>query len=187
MRIGQTPSQTVGPFFAFGLHEHQDMVGEATLGQRIRILGNVYDGDGAPIVDALVELWQADAQGIYNHPEDPRQAEADPNFQGFGRSGTAGEGFVFKTIRPGPVPSPDGGQQAPHIFVRVFSRGMLIHANSRLYFSDEPANAEDPVLAAVPAARQHTLIAQLQPGRDLPTYRFDIHLQGENETVFFEP
>ncbi|MCB0027532.1 MAG: protocatechuate 3,4-dioxygenase subunit alpha [Anaerolineales bacterium] len=187
MKIGQTPSQTVGPFFAFGLHERQDMAGEAALGQRIRILGNVYDGDGAPIVDALVELWQADAQGIYNHPEDPRQAEADPNFHGFGRSGTVHGGFVFKTIKPGTVPAPAGGQQAPHIFVRVFSRGMLIHANSRLYFSDEPANARDAVLATVPAERRHTLIAQLQSGQDLPTYKFDIFLQGEDETVFFEP
>ena len=187
MRIGQTPSQTVGPFFAFGLPERQDMVDEATLGQRIRIMGNVYDGDGAPVVDALVELWQADAQGVYDHPEDPRQAEADPNFSGFGRSGTVGNGFVFKTIKPGPVTAPDGSQQAPHIFVRVFSRGMLIHANSRLYFSDEPANAEDQVLATVPTARQQTLIAQLQAGQDLPTYRFDIHLQGEQETVFFAP
>jgi protocatechuate 3,4-dioxygenase alpha subunit len=186
--LKQTPSQTVGPFFSFGLTLGGEnmLVNERTSGQRIYIEGRVLDGDGEPVPDALVEIWQADAYGFFNHPADPNQAKADRYFHGFGRSGTVEGGrFWFKTIKPGPIPGPD--QQAPHVNVRVFARGMLIHAVTRLYFSDESANEHDPVLNSVNPKRRQTLIAVRQESEDLPTYRFDIHLQSERETVFFDP
>lgn len=186
----QTPSQTVGPFFSFGLiwEGGNVLVSDQTAGQRILIEGTVYDGDDHPIVDAMVEIWQADANGIHNHPDDPRHAEADPAFRGFGRSDTVDNGrFSFKTVKPGPVPFDDERMQAPHVSVRVFSRGMLVHAITRLYFSDEEANGTDPILNLVDQDRQYTLIATRQESEDLPTYRFDIHLQGDDETAFFTP
>ncbi|MFN8492266.1 MAG: protocatechuate 3,4-dioxygenase subunit alpha [Caldilineaceae bacterium] len=188
----QTPSQTVGPFFHYGLifGGENILVNEQTVGQPIRIKGRVLDGDGQPIPDALVEIWQADAEGHFNHAADPQQAQADPHFRGFGRAETtaAGNQFVFHTIKPGLVTWDAERKQAPHINVRVFARGMLIHAYTRLYFSDErDANATDPVLNLVEAARQPTLIAQLEKNAGLPTYRFDIVLQGVGETVFFDP
>lgn len=186
----QTPSQTVGPFFSFGLIHGGDnlLVNEQATGERIYITGTVFDGDGQPISDALLEIWQADAQGIYNHPADPRREQADSYFRGFGRSETVNNGtFRFKTIKPGRVAWEGEQTQAPHINVRVFARGMLIHALTRLYFADEAANETDPILNQVPAARRHTLIANREASADLPTYRFDIHLQGERETVFFNP
>jgi protocatechuate 3,4-dioxygenase alpha subunit len=131
----------------------------------------------------MIEIWQADADGCHNHPADPNHAHADPNFAGFGRSDTRDGGrFKFETVKPGRVQG-----QAPHINMRVFSRGMLVHANTRLYFGDEASNNEDPVLAVVPSERRHTLIAQLQTGAGLPTYHLDIVLQGAGETVFFTP
>jgi protocatechuate 3,4-dioxygenase alpha subunit len=189
--LKQTPSQTVGPFFHFGLTLGSEnvLVNERTSGQRIYIEGRVLDGDGEPVPDAMVEIWQADAQGRFNHPADPQHAKADKFFRGFGRSGTATDGkFWFKTIKPGPVPWDDGQNQAPHVNIRVFARGMLIHAVTRLYFSDEEANQADPVLNSIedPAHRQ-TLIAAREESEDLPCYCFDIHLQGERETVFFNP
>jgi len=186
----QSPSQTVGPFFHIGLiHAGQEiLVEERTRGQRILVRGRVLDGAGAPVPDAMLEIWQADAGGIYNHPADPRQAQADPDFLGFGRAATDPNGeYQFKTIKPGPVPGNHGQQQAPHINLRVFARGMLIHATTRLYFPDETANDTDPLLAAVPDPdRRRTLVASAVPGEDLPTYRFDVVLQGEKETVFFD-
>lgn len=186
----QTPSQTVGPFFSFGLILGNDniLINDETKGTRIYLVGKIIDGDGLPVPDAMVEIWQADAQGIYNHPSDPQYEDVDKSFRGFGRSDTVDEGaFSFRTIRPGPVPWTDGGMQAPHINVRVFSRGMLIHAITRIYFSDEEANQTDPVLNSVDPARRGTLIATLEESDDLPRYRLDIHLQGERETVFFNP
>ncbi|MGB0385989.1 MAG: protocatechuate 3,4-dioxygenase subunit alpha [Ardenticatenaceae bacterium] len=193
--LQQSPSQTVGPFFHDGLifGGENILVNDRTQGEQIYIEGQVLDGDGVPVVDALVEIWQADANGYFNHPADPGQSKADPFFAGFGRSQSAKEGrlgratcFGFKTVKPGIIASEDQ-KQAPHISVHVFARGMLIHALTRLYFSDEHANQSDPVLNSVPEARQHTLIAQRQAVQGLPTYRFDIHLQGEEETVFFNP
>lgn len=180
----QSSSQTVGPFFHFGLilGGENMLVNEKTHGQRIYIKGQVFDGDGAPVTDALVEIWQADAQGYFNHPADPHQAQADLHFRGFGRSGTTGEGFWFKTIKPGLV----AGTAAPYVNVRLFSRGMLIHAVTRLYFSDETGNQADAVLNSIKPERRQTLIAMLEESDDLPTYRFDIRLQGEKETVFFD-
>lgn len=186
----QTPSQTAGPFFHIGLidGDENNLVTPQTAGERITIEGRVLDGDGERVLDALVEIWQADAQGIFDHPADPRREQADEHFRGFGRSDTAGDGtFWFKTVKPGPVPWDEETMQAPHINVCVFARGMLIHAVTRLYFSDESANERDPVLSAVDAERRPTLIARRVESEDLPTYRLDIHLQGEQETVFFDP
>jgi len=183
---GQSPSQTVGPFFHYGLiHGNENiLVNEQTAGQRIDIKGRVFDGDGEPVPDAMVEIWQADAQGFFNHPADPNQAKADKNFRGFGRSDTVNGGqFYFKTIKPGIIP----GTQTPYVNVRIFSRGMLIHAYTRLYFSDESGNADDPVLNSIPDERRSTLIAQRIEVDGVPPYQFDVHLQGEGETVFFDP
>lgn len=192
MKPGQSPSQTVGPFFHYGLMTKEDshiLIDEFTKGQRISIIGQVLDGAGNPVPDAMLEIWQADAGGHFNHEADPHHEQADPHFRGFGRADTVRDGkFSFKTIKPGTVPFDGQRDQAPHINVRVFSRGMLIHAYTRLYFSDEEAaNQQDPVLNLVPADRQHTLIAQREPSGELPTYCFIVRLQGEDETVFFNP
>lgn len=188
--LKQTPSQTVGPFFHIGMVREAEnlLVDEAISGERIYIKGRLLDGDSQPVSDALVEIWQADAQGIYNHPADPQHEKADKSFRGFGRSATTEDGnFLFKTIKPGVVAWDDQQDQARHANVRVFARGMLIHAVTRLYFSDESANQTDPVLNSVDPERRQTLIAKREKSEDLPTYRFDIHLQGERETVFFNP
>jgi protocatechuate 3,4-dioxygenase alpha subunit len=192
MQLKQTPSQTVGPFFHYGLVDHGGeniLVNDDTRGKRILLKGQVTDGSGTPVSDAMLEIWQADESGAFNHPEDPHHAQADPNFTGFGRAPTNKNGiFTFKTIKPGVVPYDDSTPQAPHVNVRVFSRGMLIHAYTRLYFGDEPeANAADPVLNMVPPERRHTLIALPEEHGDLTTYCFNIALQGDNETIFFEP
>lgn len=193
----QTPSQTVGPFFSIGLIRGVEnvMVNEQTAGERITIEGRVLDGAGEPVLDALVEIWQADANGIFNHESDPRQAQADPHFRGFGRSQTTDDGrFSFRTVRPGAVPAAndDGANdasvwQAPHVNVTIFARGMLIHAVTRIYFEDEEANDQDPLLASLPEARRQTLVARREQAADgLARYRLDIVLQGENETVFLD-
>lgn len=192
MQHKQSPSQTVGPYFRIGLiygEAQNDLVTDQTRGQRIRLSGTVYDGDGTPVPDAMLEIWGADTNGIYNHPADPRHAQADPYFRGYGRAENVQAGvYQFQTIKPGHVPAPGGGSQAPHLNVRVFARGMLTHAVTRVYFSDEPTNADDPILALVPAERRTTLIARLaDDGHNIPTYHWDVHLQGEQETVFFNP
>jgi protocatechuate 3,4-dioxygenase alpha subunit len=192
LMLAQTPNQTVGPFFQDALLSGGEniLVNDLTCGKRIYVTGTVLDGDGEPVPDALLEIWQADAQGFFNHPSDPNRERADKNFLGFGRAGTRSAGtFQFKTIKPGCVPASTAGQpQAPHISVRVFARGMLLHALTRLYFADERANENDPLLNSIAdPQRRQTLIAALEESADLPTYRFDIHLQGERETAFFEP
>jgi len=182
----QSASQTVGPYFRIGLiygEPQNDLVNEQTTGERITLTGVVYDGDGEPIPDALIEIWQPDANGIFNHPSDPLQEQADPYFRGFGRAETRDAGkYEFKTIKPG---GRDG--KPPYINVHIFSRGMLIHAMTRIYFSDDPANVDDPVLNSIETEMRHALIATLEKADDSPVYRFDIHMQGENETVFFNP
>jgi protocatechuate 3,4-dioxygenase alpha subunit len=193
--LKQTPSQTVGPFFAYGLSAPQygyqytaiasdQVADDLTPGERIRITGQVFDGAGAPVNDAMIEIWQADSEGRYAHPADRR--DSNQRFRGFGRFGTGTDSenrFSFHTIKPGSV----DGAQAPHINVIVFMRGMLTHAYTRIYFSDEgEANARDPVLQGVPADRRHTLMATRQETPTATLYRFDIRMQGENETVFFE-
>jgi protocatechuate 3,4-dioxygenase alpha subunit len=184
-----TPSQTVGPFFENGmLRDPANVIAPQNApGERIRIEGRVTDGDGAPVHDAMVEIWQADADGHYRHPAD-LQLPTEGDFTGFGRSGTDENGaFWFETVKPGPVPSSSGGSQAPHLNLCVFARGLLDHLVTRLYFDDEPNNG-DEVLASVPENRRSTLIARRAgSSEDHALYRFDIVLQGEGETVFFDP
>ena len=191
-RLGVTPSQTVGPYFSMRLAaEGQNvLVTPDTAGDRIRIQGHVLDGDRKPIEDALLELWQANDAGRYNHPDDDRtDAALDPAFIGFGRCATGfGDGsYAFLTIMPGAVPAPAGGRQAPHLNIVIQARGMLNPTYTRVYFPEEAAaNAVDPVLRSVPAERRGTLIAELIDDDALPTYRFDIRYQGADETVFFD-
>ena len=186
----QTPSQTVGPFYAIGLTRiaMNVMATASTQGQRIRIEGQVLDGDGAVIPDVMVEIWQANSCGRYNHPDDKQEKPLDPTFTGWGRSGTDERCFYsFETIKPGPVPGSDDSVQAPHVNVTVFARGMLVHAFTRIYFSDEPMNESDPVLKSVKnKTRRATLIAQRAERDGNAVYRFDMRLQGGNETVFFD-
>lgn len=186
---GLTPPQTVGPFFHGGmLNETLNvLVSEETQGERIRVEGHVYDGDHAPVPDAVVEIWQANAAGRYRHPADRRRVPLDPGFTGYGRTGTDEAGsYWFETIRPGPVPAASDRYQAPHINVAVFARGLLHHLTTRLYFEDDAANGEDPALQRVPQDRRSTLLARRVPAGDKAIYRFDITLQGDGETVFFD-
>jgi protocatechuate 3,4-dioxygenase alpha subunit len=204
--FGQTPSQTVGPFFHYGLpwKGGADLIGASELGARpelmapehdllaepspkgpffgepIEICGQVFDADGLPVPDALIEIWQADATGRYGGADEPG------GFIGFGRCATSEAGeFVFRTLRPGRVPARGGGLQAAHIAVGVFGRGLLKRLATRLYFEDGEGLAEDPVLLCVPAERRGTLLAR-RKGASPAAYRFDIRLQGPDETVFFD-
>ncbi len=188
--LKQTPSQTVGPFFHNALirGDQNILATEQARGERITIRGRVLDGDGAPIPDAMIEIWQPDARGIFQHRTDPRHAEADPHFRGFGRAETVNNGeFCFVTVKPGQIAVDENQAVAPFINVRIFARGMLIHSLTRLYFADEAANATDPVLSAIDPARRGTLIARRVESADSTTYQFDIVLQGDGETVFFTP
>lgn len=197
MALKQTPSQTIGPFFSFGLASEQyghpltQIAGSDLLaanpdadGERIRLMGRIFDGANAPMADALVEIWQADGQGRYAHPADARGSNA--TFQGFGRCGTGTDPehqFIFDTIKPAAVAE----GEAPHVNVCLFARGLLNHIFTRVYFSDEAAaNERDPVLAQAPVDRRQTLIAQRADGPTPAVYTFDIHLQGDQETVFFD-
>lgn len=191
-----TPSQTIGPYFAYGLTpkgDYQwsdlataDLATADVSGTRIRIEGCVLDGDGAGIAEALIEIWQADASGRFAHPADAR-ARPNAAFRGHGRCGTDKDGrFGFETIKPGPVPGPQSVPQAPHISLTLFARGVLTHCVTRIYFPDEPANEVDPVLNLVPTARRATLIARKSGTESPPCYVFDIHMQGDRETVFFQ-
>jgi protocatechuate 3,4-dioxygenase alpha subunit len=197
-RLKESPSQTAGPYVHIGLTPNfvgiggvyeQDlgarMVNDKTKGERIALEIRIIDGAGASLKDALVEIWQADAVGLYNSPAEMRGA-ADPNFSGWGRcpSDMATGLCRFETIKPGRVPFRDGRLMAPHITIWAVARGINIGLHTRLYFSDEEkANAEDPILALIEhRSRASTLIAQ----REGDTYHFDIHLQGEKETVFFD-
>jgi protocatechuate 3,4-dioxygenase alpha subunit len=181
-----SPSQTVGPFLALGLPwpDGSEVVPAGTPGA-IRISGRVFDGAGVPVPDAIVETWQADPDGRFAHPDDPRGAVAPAlaGFRGFGRSATDPDGrYEITTVKPGPLPAPDGGQEAPHLDVSVFARGLLDRVVTRIYFPDEAAaNAADPLLASLPPGRAATLVAE-EAGPD--ELRFDIRLQGDGETVF---
>jgi protocatechuate 3,4-dioxygenase, alpha subunit len=185
-----TSSQTVGPFFAPALLREDArrnvLTRPETAGERIRIAGRVLDGDGMPVPDAMVEIWQANAHGRYYHAADQGPAPLDPSFCGFGRSGTAEDGsYWFETVKPGPVPFAGERLQAPHICVTVFARGLLNQLVTRLYFEDEPTNAGDPVLQCVPDDRRATLLARRESGDTAVVYRLDIVLQGVGETAFF--
>ena len=180
-----TPSQTVGPYLAIALRwpDGPYAVPEGTSGA-VWLRGRVLDADGRPVTDALVETWQADPDGRFDHADDPRGAlRSDlPGFRGFGRSETLEGEYAVLTVKPGRVPDGEGGWQAPHVDVSLFARGLLDRLVTRLYFADEEqANSEDPVLGALPAERRDTLLAR--PSED--GYRLDIRLQGDGETVFF--
>ena len=185
---GETPSQTVGPYFTLRLTgEGQNIL--TTSDDRIVIEGTVYDGAGNHIEDALLEIWQAGTSGRYRHPDDTRDLPVEDGFIGFGRTASDFEtgAYRFETLKPGPVPDPEGEDQAPHVSLIVQGRGMLNPVFTRIYFSDEPdKNANDLVLRRVPESRRHTLIARLQDDIKPPTYRFDVRMQGDDETVFFD-
>lgn len=186
-----TPSQTVGPFFHLGMDRPQwaDLTAENPAGERIAIEGRVLDGDGAPVPDAVVEIWQANAAGRYNHPDDRQNDKPlDPRFRGFGRAATDAAGrFRFITVKPGPVPGRGNALQAPHLNVAVFARGLLKHLYTRIYFADEPGNAGDPLLSSIEdEAVRRTLLARLAEAGNPAAYRFDIVLRGENETAFLD-
>lgn len=196
--LKESPSQTAGPYVHIGMTPNfcgitgvfpadlgTTMLGAKTKGERITVSGRVIDGGGEPLRDCVVEIWQADAAGLFPGPSETRGA-ADPNFTGWGRcpaDGTTGI-YRFDTIKPGRVPFPDGRLQAPHISLWIVARGINLGLNTRLYFADETeANAADPILARIEhRSRVPTLIA----ARDGNAYTLDIHLQGPNETVFFD-
>ncbi len=196
--LHETPSQTAGPYVHIGLIPHQAgfdifennfsnvLVTPETRGERIRIEGRVFDGTGALARDVLVEIWQANAAGRYNHPLDRRDLPLDEGFSGFGRAGTDEDGrYWFETVKPGPVPFDAARSQAPHVNVTVFARGLLDHLSTRLYFAGDPANEADPILRRVPEDQRATLLAQRATADGPAVYRFDIVLQGEGETAFF--
>ncbi len=208
--FGQTPSQTVGPFFHYGLpwKGGADLVGHSDMGARpelfpeehyvlhiasprgapqgeaIEIAGRVLDGEGNPVTDAMIEIWQANAAGRYRSEDDPREElSLDPAFVGFGRSSTDDAGvYRFRTVMPGRVPGPGNTLQAPHVAVSVFGRGLLKRLATRIYFGGAEGNDVDPILQLVPAGRRDTLIARQTDG----TWWLDIVIQGEKETVFFD-
>ncbi|MEQ1130027.1 protocatechuate 3,4-dioxygenase subunit alpha [Acinetobacter johnsonii] len=200
--LHETPSQTGGPYVHIGLLPQQanievfennfnnQLVKENTLGERIRLEGQVFDGLGLPLRDVLIEIWQADANGVYPSAADIQGKVVDPNFLGWGRTGADFEtGFwSFNTIKPGSVPGRKGTTQAPHIALIIFARGINIGLNTRVYFEDEAeANAQDPVLKGIEwAPRRQTLIAKREERDGEVVYRFDIRVQGEDETVFLD-
>lgn len=186
MSLQATSSQTAGPYFHIGaapLYRHLIAPPDVP-GERFSIRGRVLDGDGRGVNDALIEIWQADAQGSYAHAEELRPGAGEPRFRGFGRVATDDNGaFRFVTVKPGRVPGPGENPQAPHLLVAVFMRGLLKHLVTRLYFPDEAANAQDAVLGLVPAARRATLIAKRVGAGEL---EWNVVLQGSEETVFFD-
>lgn len=188
MSLRATASQTVGPFFHIGMTalNNADLAGDDVEGERVTIQGRVLDGIGLPVDDAVIEIWQANAHGRYAHPENEQAEPSASGFRGFGRIPTGEDGgFRFTTIKPGAVPGPRDTTQAPHLVVTVFMRGLLKHLLTRIYFPDEPLNAEDPVLALVPEKRRATLLAAKDPSGE-GILAWNIILQGDEETVFFD-
>ena len=213
MSLQATTSQTVGPFFKIGLGwlYGNTLAQKNVSGERVTIQGKVLDGDGVPVTDAILEVWQANALGKYNHPEDKQNKPLEPEFTGFARVPVNSAGvFHFATIKPGPVPGPNGKEQAPHLLVSVFMRGVLRRMVTRIYFPDEPRNAADFILNLVEPARRSTLIAKKiatkiekqteqkatakktaknianGPGGSPVTLEWNVILQGAEETVFFD-
>lgn len=202
--LPETPSQTAGPYVHIGLIPHQagfdifetslgtSLLGPETRGERIRVEGRILDGTGAPVRDALVEVWQANAAGRYAHPADRQEGKApDPAFRGWGRTGTDFQSgiWAFETIKPGPVEGRRGHRpMAPHLTLWIVARGINLGLSTRMYFGDEEAaNAADPVLNIIEQPeRRQTLIARREIRDGRPVYLFDIRLQGERETVFFD-
>lgn len=189
MDLVPSPSQTIGPFFHFALTPDNALgclAGSGAQGERLRLACRVLDGDGVPVPDSMIELWQADANGKYGHPEDTQPKTADRAFRGFGRLSTDEHGAcVFETVKPGRVPGWGATLQAPHINVSIFARGMLKRLITRIYFAGDAANAEDPVLNLVPEDRRSSLMAQPDHAH-AGLWNFEIHLCGERETVFFD-
>ena len=188
MSLQATTSQTVGPFFKIGLEwlYRDNLVGEGVSGERVIIQGRVFDGDGVPVPDAILEIWQANAHGKYDHPEDTQRKPLEAGFRGYGRVPVTADGlFRFATIKPGPVPGPKGKQQAPHLAISIFMRGLLKRLVTRMYFPDDARNVDDPILILVEPARRPTLIARktaAAPGK----LEWNVILQGVDETVFFD-
>lgn len=188
MNLPATTSQTAGPYFSIGLtlRNKVDLAGPGVSGERITIAGRVLDGDGNAVPDALIEIWQANSHGKYAHPEDDQKKPLEPGFDGYGRIPTDENGrFSFTTVKPGAVPGPGGKDQAPHIAVSVFARGLLRRLVTRIYFPDEPANTGDFVLNLVEPERRGTLI----PKKVLVqsnAFEWNVILQGFEETVFFD-
>jgi protocatechuate 3,4-dioxygenase alpha subunit len=188
MSLQATTWQTVGPYFRIGLEWLfvDDVAGPGTAGERVEIEGRVLDADGNGVPDAMLELWQANTEGKYNHPDDPQEKCADAGFRGFGRIPTAEDGsFRLRTVKPGRVPGPEGKLQAPHIVVSVFMRGLLRRLVTRIYFPGDTANSEDYALHLVGPARRDTLIAR-KSGKREGLLEWNVVLQGQNETVFFD-
>jgi protocatechuate 3,4-dioxygenase, alpha subunit len=186
MSKGLTPSQTIGPFYWGTLVNtyRADLAPPGVAGERIELAVSLHDVQGVLVPDGLIELWQANSHGRYNHPEDRRNLPLDAGFEGYGRASTFTDGTAtFATVKPGRVPWPEGGMQAPHINVSIFARGLLNRVATRLYFDGDPANGEDPVLKRIEPARRDTLIAK-RDGAGL--WRLPIHLGGPAETVFFD-
>jgi protocatechuate 3,4-dioxygenase, alpha subunit len=178
-------SQTVGPYLHIGLNwlTTRDIAGRGAKGERVTIAGRLLDGDGTGVSDGLIEVWQANAEGKYAHPEDTQRKPLEKGWRGFGRIPTDAKGaFRFSTIKPGRVPGPGGSLQAPHLVISVFMRGLLKQLATRIYFPEDPANIADPVLKLVPPARRTSLI----PKKNGKVLEWNIVLQGKNETVFFE-
>ena len=189
MALIPTPSQTVGPYFSIGCNRGNcdSLAAPGVAGTHIVIAGRVLDGDGAPVPDALLEIWQANSHGKYAHPEDTQDKPVEPGFRGYGRIPTDDDGkFHFSTIQPGAVPGPDGKPQAPHIEVSVFARGLMRRLVTRIYFPDEAAaNETDFALSRVEPQRRETLIVRKVPG-PAAQFEWNVILQGAGETVFFD-
>jgi protocatechuate 3,4-dioxygenase alpha subunit len=183
----QTPQQTIGPYFSIGTDalNTNRLAGPSVAGEPLVIRGRILDGNGNPVPDALIETWQADAQGTYPHPQDARPHLVEPAFRGWTRIPTDDQGrFELTTIQPGPVPGPGGVLQAPHIAVFLHVRGLLYPLLTRMYFPEEPANETDPILQLVPADRRSTLILRKTASGN--TLEWQVVLQGEGETAFFD-
>ena len=188
MSLHATASSTVGPYFHIGLTRLgvADLAKPGVTGERVTIQGRVLDGDQRPVNDALLEFWQANANGKYAHPEDTQDRLLSPGFKGFGRVPTDDAGaFRLTTVKPGCVPGPDRTLQAPHLLVAVFMRGLLKHLVTRIYFPNEPSNTDDPVLKLVPPQQRATLIAN-RIAADEGVLEWNVILQGEAETAFFD-
>lgn len=188
MDLTPIPSQTVGPYFTISLIgplSIQQIAGPNVKGERVKLIVTVLDEEG-PVPDGLIEIWQANADGKYNHPDDKQTKPVNPAFRGYGRQGTDENGVcTFETIKPGRVPGPNGALQAPHLAVSVFARGTLRRLPTRIYFSGDPANDQDPVLALVPKERRATLMAKPVAGK-AGAWQFSVRFSGEPETVFFD-
>lgn len=186
MSLRGSTSQTIGPYLRIGLEWMviEDLAPQGVAGERVRIEGKVVDADGKPVNDAAVEIWQANSHGKYASPEDKQDKPLEQAFRGYGRSLTDDAGnFRFRTVKPGPVPGPDGKPQAPHLTVTIFMRGLLKQLQTRMYFPDDAANADDAVLKLVPAERRATLVAKKRSDGVL---EWNVVLQGKNETAFFD-